>query len=287
MSFYGAVIALIAAAGVWLFVAGWVGQPVREPRPRLRMDVDLARFGWSALIAVIVFGVVTAATGWPAAGVTFATVSVMVPMFMATHRLRRQAVARTEALASWAEMLRDTISAHAGLHQAVAVSSVVAPAAIRADVRRLAVRSEQMPLSRALRMFAADVADPVSDLIVAALTIADEHQAQNLPQLLGRVASTTREQAAMRLRVEAQRAQTYASARALVVITLFMAVVLMFTSPQFMDPFDSVVGQVVMLIIGALFSGAVWALMLMSRPVPVPRMLAGIEHADTERSVVR
>lgn len=277
MSLYGAVIALIAAGGVWLIVAGWVGAPVRE-NPRTLPDIDLARLGWSSVMALVVFAVVWAATGWPAAGATFAAVSVMAPMFLDTHRARLKAVARTEALASWAEMLRDTISAHAGLHQAVAVSAVVAPSAIRPEVRRLAVRSEQMALGKALRMFAADVADPVSDLIVAALTIADEHQAKKLPELLGRVASSTREQASMRLRVEAQRAQTYASARALVVITLFMAVVLMFTSPQFLDPFDSVAGQLVMLVIGALFAGAVWALMVMSRPVAVPRVLAGIEE---------
>ena len=81
-------------------------------------------------------------------------------------------------------MLRDTIAAHAGLHQAIAASAAVAPEPIRPQVRRLAIRSSQMPLGRALRLFAADMADPVADLIVAAMTIADQQQAQKLPQLL-------------------------------------------------------------------------------------------------------
>lgn len=286
MSVYGAAIAMVGAFGVWLLVAGWRGTPVVE-RERSLAEFDLARFGWSAGAAAVVFAVVWAVTGWPAAGVALGSVAVMAPMFLETYRERQRVAARTEALASWAEMLRDTISAHAGLHQAISSTATVAPVAIRAEVRRLAIRSSQMDLVRALRLFAAEMADPVSDLIVSALTIADRHQAQNLPRLLGGVATATREQTAMRLRVEAARAQTYASSRALVVITLAMVVVLMVMSPEFMEPYDDVVGQVVLLVVGGLFAGAVWSLMVMSRPVVVPRVLAGIEEDDTRLGVSR
>lgn len=283
MSLYGGILAMIAAAGVWLAMAGWRGQPIRV-RERTFPQVNHRQAARSGGIAVAAFVIVWAATGWPAAGVALAAVAVMAPLFVEAHRQRRLAMERTEALASWAEMLRDTISAHAGLHQAITASAAVAPSAIRGEVRRLAIRSSQMPLTRALRMFAADMADPVSDLIVAALTIADRHQAQNLPRLLSGVATATREQSAMRLRVEATRARTYASARALVVITLVMVVVLMLMSPEFMEPYDSVTGQLVLLLVGGLFAGAVWALMVMSRPIPVPRVLAGIEDLDSSDS---
>ena len=281
MSLYGAVIAVIAACGVWLIVAGWRGSPDRESASRWA-DYDVSKLLPQAGLALVVFVAVWAATGWPAAGAALGGVAVMGPLFVDAHRQRREAMERTEALASWAEMLRDTIAAHAGLHQAIATTAAVAPPPIRSEVRLLAARSGRMPLTRALRMFAADVADPVADLIVAALTIADRHQAQSLPQLLGGVARTTREQAGMRMRVETGRARTYASARAMVVITLIMVVVLMLFSPAFMDPYDSMTGQLVLLIAGGLFAGAVWALIQMSRPVPVPRVLAGIEEAFSE-----
>lgn len=277
VSLYGAVLAMLAAAGVWLIVAGWNGQPVRE-QARTLPSIDVRRTARSGGLAVGVFVVVWAVTGWPAAGIALGSVAVMVPMFIETRQQRQRAAERTEALASWAEMLRDTIAAHAGMHQAIAASATVAPEPIRTQVRLLAIRSSQMPLGRALRMFAADMADPVSDLIVASMTIAAEQQAQKLPQLLGGVAKAAREQTAMRLRVEARRAQTYASARALVVITLVMVVVLLVASPDFMEPYDSLAGQLVLLVVGGLFAGAVWSLMVMSRPVPVPRVLAGIEE---------
>ena len=281
MSLYGAALAMLAAAGVWLVVAGWNGQPVREHQRTLR-SFDVRRVAWSGGLAVAVLLIVWAVTGWPAAGIALGSVAVMVPMFIETRQQRQRAADRTEALASWAEMLRDTIAAHAGLHQAIAASATVAPEAIRPQVRRLAIRSSQMPLGRALRLFAADMADPVSDLIVAAMTIADQQQAQKLPQLLGGVAKAAREQTAMRLRVEARRAQTYASARSLVVITLVMVVVLLVASPDFMEPYDSLGGQLVLLVAGGLFVGAVWSLMVTSRPVPVPRVLAGIEEVNDD-----
>ena len=184
---------------------------------------------------------------------------------------------RTEALAAWAEMLRGSIAAHAGLNHALTSTAAVAPTAIRQEVRRLTIRAGQMPLSDALRLFATDMADPVADLIVAALTISDRHQARNLPSLLGEIASSTRELASMRQRVETGRARTYASARSMVVITMLMVVVLMLFSPDFMEPYDAAGGQIVMLIAGALFVGAVWALIQMSRPIPQPRVLAGVE----------
>ena len=84
----------------------------------------------------------------------------------------------------------------------------------------------------------------------------------------------------MRQRVETGRARTYASARAMVVITMLMVVVLMLFSPDFMEPYDSVGGQLVMAIAGALFAGAVWALIQMSRPESQPRVLAGVEEAE-------
>ncbi len=134
-----------------------------------------------------------------------------------------------------------------------------------------------MPLADALRRFATTVDDAVADLIVAALIIADQHQAQNLSGLLSDIARSSRQQSSMRLRIETGRARTYASVRSIVVITLGLAVGLVVFSPDYLVPYDELGGQVVLGIIGALFVGAVATLIAMSRPVPPPRLLGGIE----------
>ena len=78
----------------------------------------------------------------------------------------------------------------------------------------------------------------------------------------------------MRTRVETGRARTYASSRALVAITLGLAAVLLVFSPEFMQPYDTFTGQLVLLGIGALFAGALWSLVQLGQPATAPRLLA-------------
>ena len=103
-------------------------------------------------------------------------------------------MARTEAVAAWAEMLRDTLAA-GGFREAILASRRVAPAPIAAQVGELAERSEYAPLGVALRQFAHAVDDPVADHVVAALVVATERQAAGLRDMLGRIAASAREQA--------------------------------------------------------------------------------------------
>ena len=267
----GAIVGVIAAVGVWIAVLGATGVSVTE---HPRRTVDWPTVGWRAALVVFAGAVVWVITGWPAAGGLAGAATAIAPMLIGSRRRRRELEERTEGLASWAEMLRDTISAHAGLREAIAVTARVAPTPIRRQVQALSVRAERESLPVALRRFASEVEDPVADLIVTALVIAAERQAQRLSDLLAEIAASARQQAAMRMRIETGRARTYASSRALVVITLGLAVSLMLFSPKFMSPYDSATGQLVMLGIGALFAGALWGLVRMSRPAPAPRLLA-------------
>lgn len=274
ISAIGAIVGLLAGIGVWLMIAGLRGVTIDE---RSRKPVD---WNWLAVRAAVIVPAVVAGwvvTGWPAVGVLAGAAAGIAPKMIGLRRKRDEAAARSEALASWAEMLRDSISSHAGLREAIAVTARVAPMPIRREVQALAVRAERDSLPTALRRFAAEVADPVADLIVAALVIAAERQAQRLAELLSRIAAAAREQAAMQVRVDTSRARTYASSKALVVITFALAVCLLLFSRSFMAPYNTATGQSVLMAIGALFAGAMWTLVSMGEPAVAPRLLAGIE----------
>lgn len=270
----GALLSVVACGGIWIAVTGLVGVPVKAEK---QMSVDLAglirRFGISVVVTIVVWLL----TRWPMAGVSAGAVAAMIPLLLDARRQRDADLERLEAIASWAEMLRDTIASHAGLTQAIDITAEVAPLPIRAEVRTLSLRCQRMPLSSALREFAADMDDAAADLIVSALVIADEHQAQNLSGLLGEIAGSSREMASMRLRIEASRARTFASARSMIIITFGIAVGLVTFSPEFLSPYDTATGQLVLGLIGALFAGAVAGLISLSKPEPAPRLLAGIE----------
>jgi Flp pilus assembly protein TadB len=255
-----------------LVIAGWRGADVARPtRASYRPKVERAnlRLGLAAGAAVIV----GAATGWPVGAVLAALAGWGAPGLLGGTKGAQAAVGRIEAIAGWAEMLRDTMAGAAGLEQAIVATAPVAPLAIRAEVATLALRLEGERLAPALRAFADEVADPTCDLVVAALILAAEHQAQRLGELLGSLAQAARDQATMRLRVEAGRARTRTSVKVIVGATGGLVLGLAVLNRGYLAPYDSAVGQLVLLLVGAVFTVSFLWLAKMTRPSVTERFL--------------
>jgi tight adherence protein B len=274
-----ALVVLCGAAlglGVVLIAAGLRG--VELPAlPRWRMTVRPDRAALRVGGAVFAGVIVGAATGWPVGALLAAAAAFSLPVLLTEDRAHTRLVARIEAIAGWAEMLRDTIAGAAGLEQAIAATAPLAPPPIRDDVLLLAARLDRQRLAPALRAFADDVADPTCDLVVAALVLAAEHQAHRLGELLGSLAQAARDQATMRLRVEAGRARTRTSVRVIVGVTVALAFTLALLNQTYLEPYDSALGQLVLLAVGGAFAaGFVW-LARMTRPVRPERFLAPTE----------
>jgi Flp pilus assembly protein TadB len=209
----------------------------------------------------------------------------MLPDLAGGQAARQAAVARAEAVAAWAEMLRDTLAGAAGLEQAITATAPVAPAPVRPQVLTLATRLEghRMRLVPALHAFADDLADPTADLVVAALVLSSERQARRLGELLGALARAARDDATMRLRVEAGRARTRTSVRVVVGVTLAMAAGLVVLNRGYLSPYDSAFGQLVLVAVGGLFAAAFWWLARMARIDAPERLLGGdmnVEPSD-------
>ncbi len=180
-------------------------------------------------------------------------------------------------------MLRDTLAGAAGLEQAIVASAPIAPAPIRAEVVRLAAALDRDRLAEALRRFADDVADPTCDLVVAALVLAAEHQAQHLGDLLGSLARAARDQAQMRLRIEASRARTRTSVKVIVGATVGLCLLIAVFDRSFLAPYGDAIGQLVLLVIGAIFAAAFVWLQKMTRPLLPERFLAGSNIGEDAR----
>ncbi len=181
---------------------------------------------------------------------------------------------RVEAVASWAEMLRDTIAAAAGLEQAIVATGPIAPAPIAAPVARLAVAVELEPLAPALRRFADEVDHPTCDFVVAALVIATEREARELGPLLGQLAVCARDEAKMRTRIWIDRARTRTSVRVIAGCVVAFASGLFVLSRTYLQPYDSTAGQLVLLAIGALFAASFAAMSRMGRIALPERFVA-------------
>ncbi|MEU7488069.1 type II secretion system F family protein [Streptomyces sp. NPDC042319] len=223
-----------------------------------------------------------ALTAWPVAAVLTTAGTLTLPGLLGPDRQAARRTERMEALATWTEMLRDTLSAAAGLEQAILATADIAPAALGREMQHLAtaVRAGQ-PLSSALRDFAEEAEDPLADVVTAALVMAAEKQASQLAALLGELAESVREQVAMRQRIDAGRASIRTGVRVTVLVTLAMVVGLVVFNRPYLDPFDSLTGQAVLGVVGALFAlSFVWLTVIGRIDEPV-RLMAPVSSADT------
>lgn len=205
-------------------------------------------------------GVVWTLTGWPVAAVLVVAGIWWLPRLLGPDHAHTGQVQRVEAVAGWAEQIRDLMAGAAGLHQAIAHTVPTAPAPIRADVALLADHLHQgRPPAQALDEFASRVDVPTADLVVAALSNAATRQAADLGPLLTSLAQAAREQAAMLVRVAATRARTRTSARIITGTTLGMAAGLMLINADYLTPYDTGIGQLMLVVIGSLWAvGLVW-----------------------------
>jgi tight adherence protein B len=170
-------------------------------------------------------------------------------------------------------MLRDLLVSNAGLHEAIGKSARVAPAAIRDEVRALYVRSQRGDLSSALARFADDMDDAIADTVVTALLIADQRAVSDLGEMLAAVAASTRDTVAMQLRVNAARARTYRTAQLIAGIVVFFVGLMIVTNRDYMDPFGTFVGQLVLTAVAVIVAAAVWGMIVLSRPAVPARLL--------------
>ncbi|UUV36004.1 type II secretion system F family protein [Amycolatopsis roodepoortensis] len=277
-----AALGLGAGVGLLLIVAAW-RRPAAVPSssrphtlPRAARDRAGGRRVLLRLAVAVGAGALTgAATGWVVGAVLAAAAAWFLPRLVGPDRAHIRRVARIEAIASWTEMLRDVLSAAAGLEQAILATAPLAPAAIRDEVTTLTARLESgQRLAPALRALARELDDPTADLVLAALVLAAEHQARQLGDLLGSLATTAREQAAMRMRVETGRARTRTSVRVIVATTLAFAAGVVLFNRAYLDVYNTATGQLVLLLIGSLFAAGFAWLARIATGGRQPRVLA-------------
>lgn len=252
------------ALGLLLVAAGLTGRPLLDG---LWSDIQ-QRIAGPDLVrvasCVAAFLVVAAVTGWIVGGLLAALAALAIPRLLGGKASRENAIGRTEAVASWTEMIRDSIVAASGLEEAIVATASVAPAPISAEVRALVRRLEHQRLPDALIAFGQDLDHPSADLVVAALVIASRLEASDLSGLLTRLADATRGEARMRIRVEVGRTRVRTATKVIVGVVAIAVAFLTLINRDYLTVYDSPGGQVVLAVVGAIFAIGGWLLSRMA-----------------------
>jgi hypothetical protein len=249
------VLAALAAGvglGMLLTAAGLTGRSVLGRVSGARVDVGrlTARTATIALVALLTI----TATGWLVGGVLAGLATWALPGVLGGQAARRAGIDRTEAIASWTEMIRDSIVAASGLEEAIVATARIAPAPIALEVRRLVGRLDHQRLPDALVEFGEDLAHPSGDLVVAALVIAARLEASDLSGLLTRLAEATRGEARMRIRVEVGRTKVRTATKIILGVVAAAVVFLAVVNRDYLTVYDSPTGQAVLAGIGGVFA---------------------------------
>jgi tight adherence protein B len=253
-----------AGLGVLVAVAGLRGrQLLRAPRwgaRRVAATSMLPRVGLAVLAGLVAL----AATGWLVGGLLAAAVITAAPRVLGGKAARQRVIDRTEAIATWTEMIRDSIVAASGLEEAIVATAPVVPAPITIEVRTLVRRLHRQRLPDALVAFGEDLDHPSGDLVVAALVLASRMEASDLSGLLTRLAEATRGDARMRIRIEVGRARVRTATKVIVGVVAAAVVFLALANRAYLTVYDTPGGQLVLGIVGAIFAVGGWMLARMA-----------------------
>lgn len=253
-----------AALGVLLVIAGLRGRRLFDApallASRLVGGTHLTRVAIAVTAGLVAF----AATGWPVGGIMTAVATLVVPRILGGKNARQRAIDRTEAIASWTEMIRDSIVAASGLAEAIVATAAVAPTPIASEVRTMVRRLEHQRLPDALVAFGDDLDHPSGDLVVAALVIASRMEAADLSGLLSRLAEATRGEAQMRIRVEVGRTRVRTATKVIVGVVVAAVVFLAIVNRGYLAVYDSPGGQIMLAIVGCIFALGGWLLTRMA-----------------------
>jgi tight adherence protein B len=280
-------LSLSFAGGVYLTYEGFA-RPRHHPLRWLRADAArdfLIRAGlqgvtlrdfvvFSLLSGGVACGVAQLALGWVAVSALAGVVGLLGPYayYVRRHDQRRRAV--QDALVEAIEQLRDAIRTGLSVQEALAGLARTGPQVLREDFASLTRDARLLGFEPALRVERDRLADPVFDVVAAALTINDRLGGRLVSQVLDRLADSTRAQLRIEHEVRAHQARTVLSARIVAAAPLVALVGLRATNPRYLSIFDSPVGQFVLLGCAASVALGYLAMLYLTR-LPVQRRVVG------------
>ncbi|TDD69255.1 type II secretion system protein [Jiangella aurantiaca] len=246
-------------ASVLLLILAIRGSEPKPPTPGSSRSV-VERLGRQTVYGIIAGVAALALTQWPVAAIGAGLLVAFWPALFGGAKEERTSIARLEGLASWTESLRDTIAGAVGLEQAIPATVYAASPSIQPQLRLLADRLRiRMPMPEALERFADDLDDASADLVVSALILNARLRGPGLRQVLSSLADSARAELDMRQRVMAGRASTRRSVQIVVGVSLFFMVGLSIINRDFVEPYNSPAGQLVLGVVIAIFAiGFLW-----------------------------
>lgn len=291
-SLLGALAAMAIVAGGLLVVAGLRKSP---PRPdadgptRKRTPARAGRFTSRvrrrAAVGLGVGVLLWLLTGYFVAVLITPLALLILPTLVAASP-QAGVIERIEGIETWTRSLTGVLDVGVGLEEAIVSASLRAtPPAIEKEVRLLVARIRaRSDLPTALRAFSVDLDDATGEIMVVALISGATQRGKGLVDTLETMADTVSEEVRIRRTVEAERAPGRTATRT---VTIFSVVFLaaLFTLTDFMAPYSSPLGQVLLGFFLVAFLLSLQWMQSLSKTKPLPRIIGDDLRTRPRRSL--
>jgi tight adherence protein B len=185
--------------------------------------------------------------GWGVVSALCGGLGLLAPYVYYIRRHDRRRAQVQEGLVDAIEQLRDAIRTGLSVHEALAGLARTGPEALQSEFATLSRDARLLGFEGALAAMRDRLADPLFDVVAAALAVNDRLGGRQVSLVLDRLAEATRAQLRIQHEVRAQQGRTVLSARIVAAAPLVALVGLRATNPRYLSIFDSVWGQMVLL----------------------------------------
>jgi Flp pilus assembly protein TadB len=225
-----------------------------------------------ALAGLAAGGCVWLLTGWLIAVVIAPVAFAGLPVLLMTNE-GGASINRLEAMEEWTRSLAGVLTVGVGLEQAIIATLRSTPDPIRPEVATLVARLRaRWTTGAALRAFADDLDDATGDLIASSLLLGASRRGTGLASVLEGLAQTVAEDVRIRRAIEADRAKPRAAARWITLLTVGV-LVLMPLNSDYIAPYGTPFGQLVLTLLLAAYIGCLRWLRQMARGTRLPRFI--------------
>ena len=243
----GLLLVFLSATGRWV--------PTREEQARpstLRAFLDrngAGQVGVRDFILVSTAGgallalVTQLAFGWPMVGVAAFFLGLTLPAWYLTNRHQRERTAIQAALAEAVDSLRSAVRAGLSVEEALASLARNGPEVLRAPLTDLARDLRVSGFEEAIRRSRERIADPVFDMVAAALLMSHRVGGRNLSTVLEALSRSVRQTIQVEQELRAHQAKNVLSARIIAALPLGLILIIRGLNPDYLDVFSSAEGQ--------------------------------------------
>lgn len=257
-------VSLAFGFGVLLFYDGLTRErDDTKPRRHKRLAPSALGATSGGVIALL-------ATGWGAAALAGGIIGGLAPRAIKRRRTDRLRAARREALAEVSGRLRDAVRAGLGITDGLTLVAQNSPTVMQEPLRELAAESRMRSLQEAAGRFAEEMDDPLADLFARALSLADRLGSSGVTEVLDGLAEAASQMVHTAREVRARQLRQKVSARIVAAVPVVLLVAIRFTNPDYLDPYSSAAGQVVLLFGLGLIAAGYWSMTQTARLPEAP-----------------